>query len=129
MTRGHPRLDQAFTHCCSSRRIFTRRTVEDSCHAIEAANLLFAGQRRVIGDIVSDPGEPVKGVHMRSQFAADQEGANRKILCAAPFARRRLDATDSLVPQLGRLSCHWRYPFALNQPMASAIAWRAGRGV
>jgi hypothetical protein len=96
--RGHPRLDQASTHCLSGRGIFTRRTIEDGGHAIEAANLFIGSQRRVIGDIVGVSGKPVKGVHVRPQVAADQQGADRKIFCAAPFARRRFDAASRFVP-------------------------------
>jgi len=127
--RGHPRLDQAFMHRPSGGRIFAWRAAENRCHTIEAAKLLVGGQRRVIGDVVGISGESVKGVHVGSQIAPDQEGADRKILRTAPLARRGLDTVGNLLSQRGVLSRHPRYPFALNQCTASAIALRAGRGV
>ena len=125
---GCSRLRQALTHPYRGRRIAPRCAVEDCRHAIKTTNLIGGAQRGVVGDIVGVSGKPVKGVYMRPQVAADQPGAYRKIFCAAPFARRRLDAGSGLVPSRRRLSCHWRYPFAVNQPTASAIAMRAERG-
>ena len=59
---------------------------------VEAADLLVCSENWTVGDVVGVAGKPVEGMDMDAQVAADQPGADRKILVGAPFSRRRLDA-------------------------------------
>src|SRR5689334_21873445 len=65
---------------------------------------------------------------MGAQIAPDQPRTDREVFAAAPFARRSLDGAAFGRRCLGGQCGHPRYPLALNQATASAIACRAGRG-
>ena len=125
---GDPGFGEAGAHRGSGRGIDAWGTVKDGRHPIEAPHLVVRIQCRVVGDVVGVAGKAVKGMHMDAQIASDQPGTDRKILAAAPFAGRRLDGALFGRRSLGGQSGHPRYPLALNQATASAIACRAGRG-
>ena len=94
MLRRGPRFGQACAHRQSGRRIAARRALQYLGHAVEPAQLVFRHQLRVVGDIVGVAREAVERMHMRSQVAPDQPGADRKILAVPPLTGRCLDCPD-----------------------------------
>jgi hypothetical protein len=83
------------------------RRVEDRTHAVEPAQFVLGGERGAVGDVVGVAREPVEGVDMRPQVAADQPRADREVLIATPLAGWRLDAARRL-PRAGRQRRHRR---------------------
>ena len=91
MLRADPGCGEARAHCRGRRRIAARGPVENRRHAVEPAQLVLGGERRVVGDVIGISGKAIEGVDMDAKIATDQPGADRKILVASPFARGRLD--------------------------------------